>query len=181
MCGMANWNVFDVWMLFDLHFKILLERFFVSCTNRRSLFPSPHQFVPSFFLKKNGPTPASFRLFLVFSSKHYKFLQQIDVKKCPFSIRGRDSNPQPLERESLPISTTPGLPPFFFFFITFFIETVAREQVCCNKKRRRRQKVLFNFSSKLQKTLLQIFKNDTVEMIYVAVKRWSRVREPVWP
>ena len=152
-----------------------------------SLFPAPIEEVFShlhislylLFFKKNGPTPASFRLFLVFSSKHYKFLQQIDVKKCPFSIRGRDSNPQPLERESLPISTTPGLPPFFFFFITFFIETVAREQVCCNKKRRRRQKVLFNFSSKLQKTLLQIFKNDTVEMIYVAVKRWSRVREPV--
>ena len=62
------------------------------------------------FFLKNGPTPASIRLFLVFSNKHYKFLQQIDVKKCPSSIRCQDLNPRPLERESLPITTRPGLP-----------------------------------------------------------------------
>ena len=59
----------------------------------------------------NGPTPASFRLFSVFSNKHYKILQQIDVKKCPSSLRCRDSNPRRLEFESLPITTRPGLPP----------------------------------------------------------------------
>ena len=32
-------------------------------------------------------------------------------EKCPSSIRCRDSNPWPLERESLPITTRPGLPP----------------------------------------------------------------------
>ena len=35
------------------------------------------------------------------------------MKKCPSSIRCRDSNPRPLERESIPITTRPGLPPSF--------------------------------------------------------------------
>ena len=52
-----------------------------------------------------------FRLFSVFSNKHYKFLQQIYVKRCPYSIWCWDSNPRPLERESPPITTKPGLPP----------------------------------------------------------------------
>ena len=30
---------------------------------------------------------------------------------CPSSIRCRDSNPRPFERESPPITTRPGLPP----------------------------------------------------------------------
>ena len=52
-----------------------------------------------------------FRLFSVFSNKHYTFLQQIYVKKIPSSIWCRDSNPRPLEHVSPPITTRPGLPP----------------------------------------------------------------------
>ena len=63
-----------------------------------------------FFYKMGQPRPL-YRLFLVFSYKHYKFLQQIYVKKCPTSIRCPDSNPQPSECESPPITTRPGLPP----------------------------------------------------------------------
>ena len=66
---------------------------------------------------KNGPTLAFFCLFLVFSNKHYKFLQQIYVKKCPSSIWWRDLNPRSLERESPPITTRPGLPPNMSSFI----------------------------------------------------------------
>ena len=40
-----------------------------------------------------------------------KILQQMNVKKCPSSIRCRDSNSQPLEHESPTITTRPGLPP----------------------------------------------------------------------
>ena len=36
------------------------------------------------------------------------------VKKCPSSLRCWDLNPQPLERESLPITTIPGLEPIQF-------------------------------------------------------------------
>ena len=51
-----------------------------------------------------------FCLFSVFSNKHYKFLQQIYVKKIPSNIRCRDSNPRrPSECESFPITTRPGL------------------------------------------------------------------------
>ena len=64
-----------------------------------------------FFIKMGQPWPL-FRLFSVFSNKHYKFLQQI-CEKCPSSIWCRDSNPRPLARESPPITTRPGLPPIF--------------------------------------------------------------------
>ena len=39
--------------------------------------------------------------------------------KCPSSIRCRESNPRPLERESFPITTRPGLPPYSTFFVHF--------------------------------------------------------------
>ena len=40
-----------------------------------------------------------------------KFLQQTNVNKCPSSIQCRDSNSRPLQHESHPIITRPGLPP----------------------------------------------------------------------
>ena len=40
-----------------------------------------------------------------------KCFQQINVKKCPSSIRCGDANPRPSEHESPPITTSPGLPP----------------------------------------------------------------------
>ena len=65
----------------------------------------------TFFSFKMGQPRPLFVYFRSFSNKHYKFLQQIYVKKCPSSIRCRDLNPRPLEHESLPITTRPGLPP----------------------------------------------------------------------
>ena len=48
-----------------------------------------------------------FRLF-----KHtLQFLQQINVNKCPSSIRCQDSNSRPLKHEYSPMPTRPGLPP----------------------------------------------------------------------
>ena len=67
--------------------------------------------LPCVFLKKMGhPRPLSvyFRLF----KQALQFLQQINVKKCQSSIGCWDSNPQPLEHDSSPITTRPGLPPF---------------------------------------------------------------------
>ena len=57
-----------------------------------------------------------FCLFSVFFKQTLQFLQQINVKKCPSSIRRRDSNPRPLDREPPPITTRPGLPPKKVFF-----------------------------------------------------------------
>ena len=75
------------------------------------------------FFKKNGPTPASFSfIFGLFKQTSLQFLQQIYVEKCPSSIWCRDLNPRPSERESLPFTTRPGLPPYHnHFFILVLI------------------------------------------------------------
>ena len=75
----------------------------------------------SFFLKKWANPGLFFVYFRSFSNKHYKFLQQIFVKKYPSSIRCPDSNPRPLECESPSITTRPGLPPSFLLvtLVTF--------------------------------------------------------------
>ena len=40
-----------------------------------------------------------------------QFLQDIDMKKCPSNIWGRDLYSQPVENEPSPVTTRPGLPP----------------------------------------------------------------------
>ena len=57
-------------------------------------------------------------LFNLFSSfqTHITILQQINVKNYPSSIWCRDSNSQPSEHESPPITTRPGLSPYSFDF-----------------------------------------------------------------
>ena len=62
-----------------------------------------------FFFKKMGQPRPLFRLFSSFQTN--QFLQQINVKKCSSSIRRRDSNSQPSDYESPPLTTRPGLPP----------------------------------------------------------------------
>ena len=77
-----------------------------------------NQFSKDIFLKKWANPCLFFCLFSVFSDKHFKFLQQIYVKKCPSRIWCRDSNPRPLECESPPITTRPGLPSKDIFLTT---------------------------------------------------------------
>ena len=71
-----------------------------------------------FLFLKNGSTRPLFHLFSVFSNKQCKFLHQMYVKKCPSSIWHRDSNPRPQERESPPLTTRPGLPPWLSFLLS---------------------------------------------------------------
>ena len=59
------------------------------------------------FLKKYGPTAASFWFIFGLIKQTIQFLQQISVKKCHV----QDSNPQPLEHELPPMTTRPGLLP----------------------------------------------------------------------
>ena len=61
------------------------------------------------FFKMDKPRPL-FCLVLVFSNKQYQFYNNNICEKCPSSIRCQDSNQRPSERESLPITTRPGLP-----------------------------------------------------------------------
>ena len=69
------------------------------------------------FLKMGQPRPL-FHLFRLFKNT-LKFLQLIIVKKCPTNIRCQDSNSRPLEHESPPITTRPGLPPFVSTLLAF--------------------------------------------------------------
>ena len=61
------------------------------------------------------PRPLLSLIFVLVKQTSLQFLQQIYVEKCPSSIRCRDSNPRPLEHESPPITTRPGLPPSFIY------------------------------------------------------------------
>ena len=56
--------------------------------------------------------PGLFFVYFCLFKQTLQFLQQINVKKCPSSIRHRDSNQQPPDYESPPLTTRPGLPPF---------------------------------------------------------------------
>ena len=62
-----------------------------------------------FFLKMGQPRPL-FRLFSSFQTNITIFTTN-KWEKYPFSIQRWDSNPRPLEYESPPMTTRPGLPP----------------------------------------------------------------------
>ena len=57
-----------------------------------------------------------FHLFSVFSNKQYKFYYKLLWKICPSSIWHQDSNSQPSDCESPPLTTRPGLPPMSEMF-----------------------------------------------------------------
>ena len=54
---------------------------------------------------KTGYPRTLLSLFSVFFKQTAQILQQINVKKCPTSIRCRDLNKQPLDYESPPLTT----------------------------------------------------------------------------
>ena len=70
------------------------------------------------FFKKMGQTRPIFFFFWVFQTNSTIFTtNQCEKMACPSRIRCRDSNPRPLDHESSPITTGPGLPPMFVFFV----------------------------------------------------------------
>ena len=69
--------------------------------------------------------PGLFFIYFRLFKQALQFLQQINVKQCPSSIRHWDSNPQPLEIESPPITTRPGLPPVKKFVTVSDYKSVA--------------------------------------------------------
>ena len=70
-----------------------------------------------FFLKKWANPGLFYHWFSVFSNINTIFATNI-CEKCPSSMQCRDSNTRPLEHESPPITTSPGLPPSFAVFIS---------------------------------------------------------------
>ena len=73
-----------------------------------------------FIFIKKWANPSLFSFIFVFSntlgtSNRY-------VKNCPSSILCRDSNSRPLEHESPPITTRPGLPPYDLFLCFYILK-----------------------------------------------------------
>ena len=60
---------------------------------------------------KKWANPGLFFVYFHLFKQTLQFLQQINVKKCPSSIRRQDSNSQPSDFESPPLTTRPRLPP----------------------------------------------------------------------
>ena len=74
------------------------------------------------FLKKMGQPRPLFNLFLSFQTHITNFATNRYVKKYPSSIHCWDSNAQPLEHESTPITTRPGLPPIQTLTFRYLLE-----------------------------------------------------------
>ena len=69
------------------------------------------------FLKKWAiPSTFSFIFGLFQTNNTISTTNQCEKMSSPSSIRCRDSNPRPLDRESPPITTRPGLPPLRYLF-----------------------------------------------------------------
>ena len=69
------------------------------------------------FFKKMGQPRPLFVYFQSFLKQTIQISQQINLKKCPSSIRHWDSNTWPFKHDSSPITTRPGLPPIMSIHI----------------------------------------------------------------
>ena len=69
------------------------------------------------FLNKWANPGLFFVYFLSFQTNIITICTKIRCEKCPNRIQCQDLNQQPLECESLPITTIPGLPPITDFFL----------------------------------------------------------------
>ena len=82
------------------------------CSNRHAGTFSPESTKTKMdFIFKNWANPGLFfNYFQSFQTNNIIFTtNQCEKMSCPSSIRRWDSNPRPLERESAPITTRPGL------------------------------------------------------------------------
>ena len=80
--------------------------------------PPPIQQYFSIFFKMGQPRPVFHFIFVLSITK---FCKKYVCEKCPYSIWCRDSNSRPLEHESPPITTRPGLPPYLPSLLNGFV------------------------------------------------------------
>ena len=73
-----------------------------------------------------------YRLFSVFSSKHYNWYNN-KFEKCPSSIGYRDSNPQSLDRGSPPITTRPVSCPYQRLYCINDVPHFAKASYICER------------------------------------------------
>ena len=93
----------------------------IKTLNAFSVFYSTHFVCLSLcFFKMDQPPPLLLFIFSLSKQTSLQFLQQIHVKKCPSSVQCWVSNPQPLDHESSPMTTTPGLSVFRYVKTDWF-------------------------------------------------------------
>ena len=92
------------------YFKMRVALIFDKICYKIGPRPSPATFHKKYFFKIGQPR-SLFHLFLSFQTHITKFAANRYVKKCPSSIRCRESNSRHLEHESPPITTRPSRAP----------------------------------------------------------------------
>ena len=98
---------------------------------KRPLSQLSHNHCPIVFLKK-WANPGLFSIYFRSFQKNNTIFttNQCEKMSCPSSIWHRDSNPRPLEHESPPITTRPGLPPTAQLFV-ISLQTVSMLPYLC--------------------------------------------------
>ena len=92
----------------------------------------------SYIFFKKWAIPDLFLVYFRLFKQTIQFLQQIDVKKYPSSVRCWDLNPRPSEDELPPITTKPGLSPIIAIFYSIFLSwDCLRSPKCLRKPFRR--------------------------------------------
>ena len=151
------------------HLSLFSSYFFAStCCPFLYTITSPLSlsFFLSFSIFKNGQFPASFIVYFRSFQANITIFTTIYGKKCPSSIRYRDSNPQPLECESPPI-TNQGSRPIFLSLYIF---------LCHKKWRKSRKKIV-----KQKRVLLKENSNKKLfkKNFLLRVAVLARLRDPI--
>ena len=109
-----------------------LSPFLLFIVNTFSVKPYTYfKYIQRVFL--NGPTPVSFSFIFIFSNTNDNFWQQLNVKNVHPVKWCRDSNSQPWEHESPPITTRPWLPPTstYVYIILIWTDVVRHSTKGC--------------------------------------------------
>ena len=80
------------------------------------------------FFKKMA-NPSLFFIYFRSFQTNFTIFTTNKCEKCPSSIRHRESNTRPLDRECLPITTRPGLPPKAFSFVRHILIHLHLEKI----------------------------------------------------
>ena len=106
------------------------------------------------------------------------------MKKCPSSKKYRDSNPQPLEHESPPITTRPGLPPFIWrniIVLKDFVSAIRYLNVdfCTHYLKFISANAIFRLNlqmSNVEFLLINTIGNLNIEFIpYIDIRIWQNI------
>ena len=98
---------------------------------------------------KNGPYPASFSFLFSSFQTNTTIRTANKCEKCPSSIQHRDSNSQPFDYKSPPLTTRPGLPKADGFVCRTKIIFINANDLAFQLQVGNRKKIFYTFWSSL--------------------------------